>query len=253
MSTRRGRKPMAKDGRAKRGQHPARNWAIREGSLRSPTTRPMPRSPFFASPFDEAAVMVVDGLGSTPWKLKRRNSFPSCCRAPVQGMSRTTRRSSPSKGPGKRNNWQSGRTYRSRVHERQRVVYMAIGVPQLRRLRLRQVMASPLMGDNPGKTIDEPFVGDRRRWWPWQARKEHRPSQRPVPQTLLSNIPPEGAGRTPHNVYTEIAYAVQTATEDTLIEMARHLYRISRRRTCAMPAVWASTAVANKKYSTNTL
>ena len=65
------------------------------------------------------------------------------------------------------------------------------------------------------------------------------------------DIPKREKGRLPDDIYTEIAYEVQNALEEALVEIANHLYRISPSRNLCYAGGVALNSVANKKILDN--
>jgi carbamoyltransferase len=65
------------------------------------------------------------------------------------------------------------------------------------------------------------------------------------------DIPKREKGELPDDVYTEIAYEVQDALEEALIEVANHLYRLSPSKNLCYAGGVGLNSVANKKILDN--
>jgi carbamoyltransferase len=115
-----------------------------------------------------------------------------------------------------------------------------------------KVMGLAPYGGQPGKTINEPFVEIVDGVALANSEKNFVRHNDLYRKRFFPNIPPREQEELPDDVYTEIAYAVQTATEDTLIEMASHLYRISPSKNLCYAGGVGLNSVANKKILDNT-
>ncbi len=211
-------------------------------------------SAFFASPFDEAAVMVVDGLGSSALEIETDRPLPFMLRGlPFKDV---------------KNYEEVQSFYRARGNEIAGIrkdytvpgfmngiglVYMGTSVfLNFGDFGSGKVMGLAPYGGQPGKVVDEPFVeivdgvalaGSEKNF------VRHNDLYR---KRFFPDIPPRQEEKLPDDVYTEIAYAVQKATEDALIEMARHLYRISPSKNLCYAGGVGLNSVANKKILDNT-
>jgi carbamoyltransferase len=211
-------------------------------------------SAFFASPFDEAAVMVVDGLGSSAVEIETEKPLPFMLRGlPYRNV---------------KNYEEVQSFYRARDNEITGIrkdytvpgfmngiglVYMGTSVfLNFGDFGSGKVMGLAPYGGQPGKTINEPFVEIVDGVALANSEKNFVRHNDLYRKRFFPNIPPREQEELPDDVYTEIAYAVQTATEDTLIEMASHLYRISPSKNLCYAGGVGLNSVANKKILDNT-
>ena len=211
-------------------------------------------SAFFASRFDEAAVMVVDGLGSSAFEIETDKPLPFMLRGlPIKDLKNFEEVQSFYRATG--NEITSIRKdytvpgFMNGIG----LVYMGTSVfLNFGDFGSGKVMGLAPYGGQPGKTINEPFVeivdgvalsGSEKNF------VRHNDLYR---KRFFPHIPPRGQESLPDDLYTEIAYAVQKATEDALIEVARHLYRISPSKNLCYAGGVGLNSVANKKILDNT-
>ena len=211
-------------------------------------------SAFFASPFDEAAVMVVDGLGSSAFEIGTERPLPFMLRGlpikdlknfeEVQSFYRATGSEITSirkdyTVPGFMNG--IGLAYMGTS------VFLNFGD-----FGSGKVMGLAPYGGQPGRTIDEPFVEILDGVALSRSEKNFVRHNDLYRKRFFPDIPPREQQELPDGLYTEIAYAVQKATEDALIEIARHLYRVSPSKNLCYAGGVGLNSVANKKILDNT-
>jgi len=211
-------------------------------------------SAYYASPFDEAAIMVVDGLGSKAVEVESGKEIPFALRRftrkelkdieEVQSFYRgqgdtITHVRKDCTVPG----------YMNGIG----LVYMGTSVfLNFGDFGSGKVMGLAPYGGQPGKTINEPFVEvvdgvalskSEKNFVRHQDlyQKRYFPALRPRDNEIL-----------PDDLYTEIAYAVQDATEKTLIKIAEYLYRVSPCKNLCYAGGIGLNSVANKKILDNT-
>jgi carbamoyltransferase len=211
-------------------------------------------SAYYASPFDEAAVMVVDGLGSNADEVEAGKEIPFAFR----GLTRKQLKNfeevqSFYRGLGNamtsiRKNY-TAPGYMNGIG----LVYMGTSVfLNFGDFGSGKVMGLAPYGGQPGKIIDEPFVevvdgaalskGEKAFFRHLDLyQKRYFPAIRPRDKEIL-----------PDDLYTEIAWAVQDATEKTLITIAEYLYRVSPCKNLCYAGGVALNSVANKKILDNT-
>lgn len=209
---------------------------------------------FYASPFDEAAVMVVDGLGSKAVEVETDKAIPFALRGLTrkelkdfeevqsfyrgQGNSLTHIRKDCT-APG----------YMNGIG----LVYMGTSVfLNFGDFGSGKVMGLAPYGGQPGKIIDEPFVEVVDGVALSKSEKNFVRHQDLYQKRYFPALQPRKSQNLPDDLYTEIAYAVQNATEETLIKIAEHLYRISPCRNLCYAGGVGLNSVANKKILDST-
>lgn len=211
-------------------------------------------SAYYASPFDEAAIMVVDGLGSKAVEVETGKEIPFALRGLTRkeikdfeevqsfyrglGSAMTSIRKDCT-APG----------YMNGIG----LVYMGTSVfLNFGDFGSGKVMGLAPYGGQPGKTIDEPFVEVVDGVALAKSEKNFVRHQDLYRKRYFPAIRPRDKERLPDDLYTEIAWTVQDATEKTLISIAEYLYRISPCKNLSYAGGVGLNSVANKKILDNT-
>ncbi len=211
-------------------------------------------SAFCASPFDEAAIMVVDGLGSKSVEVETGKELPFSLR----GLTIKEQKD--------REEVQS--FYRAQGNELTPIrkdctvpgymnglglVYMGTSVfLNFGDFGSGKVMGLAPYGGQPGKTVEPKFFDVVDGVALTKSEKNFVRHNDLYQKRFFPDLPRRENQALPDDLYTEIAYAVQKETEDGLIEIARHLYRISPSRNLCYAGGVGLNSVANKKILDNT-
>ena len=211
-------------------------------------------SAFYPSPFDEATAMVIDGLGSNAADLDSGAKKPFIFRVvdrkmqkqfeEVQSFYRAT----------------DGRLYTIRKDYAMPgfsnglgLLYMGTSVF----IGLGDFGSGKVMGLAPygGRTPGRRF---RRNFYEIVDGAALIPSEKNFVRHIdyfqklyYPDIPKREKGGLPDDIYTEIAYEVQDALEEALVEIANHLYRLSPSKNLCYAGGVALNSVANKKILDN--
>ncbi len=211
-------------------------------------------SAFYPSPFDEATVMVVDGIGSNAADLDDGARKPFIFRVldrrmqrqfeEVQSFYRAT----------------DGRLYAIRKDYAMPGLANGLGLLYMGAsvfIGFGDFGSGKVMGLAPygGRVASRPF---RRDFYEIVDGTVLIPSEKNFVRHIdhfqkayYPDIPKRENGALPDEVYTEIAYEVQDALEEALIEMANHLYRLSPAKNLCYAGGVGLNSVANKKILDN--
>jgi len=211
-------------------------------------------SAFCASPFDEAAIMVVDGLGSKSIEIESGKELPFSLR----GLTIKEQKD--------REEVQS--FYRAQGNELTLIrkdctipgymnglglVYMGTSVfLNFGDFGSGKVMGLAPYGGKPGKTVEPGFFDVVDGAALTKSEKNFVRYNDLYQRQFFPDLPRRESQNLPDDLYTEIAYAVQKETEDGLIEIARYLYRISPSKNLCYAGGVGLNSVANKKILDNT-
>lgn len=211
-------------------------------------------SAFCASPFDEAVVMVVDGLGSKSVEIETGKALPFSLR----GLTVKEQK----------DHEEVQSFYRARGNELTLIrkdctvpgymnglglVYMGTSVfLNFGDFGSGKVMGLAPYGGIPGKTIEPGFFDVVDGAALTKSEKNFVRHNDHYQRQFFPDIPRRENQELPDNLYTEIAYAAQKATEDGLIEIARYLYQISPNKNLCYAGGVGLNSVANKKILDNT-
>ncbi|HBE43950.1 MAG TPA: carbamoyl transferase [Deltaproteobacteria bacterium] len=211
-------------------------------------------SAFFASPFDEAVVMVMDGLGSKVIDNETGAKIPF----PYRHL-----------GIKEQKNHEEVQSfYRAKGNELVSIrkdytqpgymnglglVYMGTSVfLNLGDFGSGKVMGLAPYGGNPGKSMDREFFEITEGLALTRSEKNFVRHIDHYQKLFFPHVPVRDKQKLPDDVYTEIAYSVQKATEEGLTQIANHLYRISPCKNLCYAGGVGLNSVANKKILDNT-
>jgi len=211
-------------------------------------------SAFFASPFEEAVVMVVDGLGSKAIDAEAGAKIPFTYR---------------NLGIKEQKDYEEVQSfYRLKGNEIVPIrkdyavpgymnglglVYMGTSVfLNFGDFGSGKVMGLAPYGGKPGKGMEREFFEITEGLALTRSEKNFVRHIDHYQRLFFPDIPKRDSQKLPDDVYTEIAYAVQKATEEGLIEIANHLYRISPCKNLCYAGGVGLNSVANKKILDNT-
>jgi carbamoyltransferase len=205
-------------------------------------------SAFYPSPFDEATVMVIDGLGSNANNLDNEAKEPFIFRVIDKKIQRQ---------------FEEVQSFYRAMDGRLHTIRKDYAMPGFSNgLGLLYMGASVFIGlgdFGSGKVMGlAPYGGHNRHF----QRDFYEivdgavliPSAKNFVRHIdhfqrlyYPDIPKRRKGQLPDDIYTEIAYEVQNALEEALIEIANHLYRISPSANLCYAGGVALNSVANKK------
>lgn len=211
-------------------------------------------SAFYPSPFDEATVMVVDGLGSNAGDLDNGAKTPFIFRVIDRKMQKR---------------FEEVQSFYRAIDGRLYTIRKDYAMPGLSNgLGLLYMAASVFIGFGDfgsGKVMGlAPYGGHseerrfRRNFYEIIDGAVLIPSEKNFVRHIdhfqkmyYPDIPKREKGRLPDDIYTEIAYEVQDALEEALIEIANHLYRLSPSENLCYAGGVGLNSVANKKILDN--
>jgi carbamoyltransferase len=210
-------------------------------------------SAFCASPFEEAAVMVVDGLGSRAIEIETGKEAPFALRGLTEREHRE-REEVQSYYRGKGNGLVLIRKDCTSPGHMNGLglVYMGTSVfLNFGDFGSGKVMGLAPYGGVPGKTIERRFFECVDGCVLTKSQKNFVRHIDLYRQQFFPEIPKRDSQKLPDDLYTEIAYAVQNATEEALVEIANYLHRISPSTNLCYSGGVALNSVANKKILDN--
>lgn len=115
-----------------------------------------------------------------------------------------------------------------------------------------KVMGLAPYGGNPRKSMDREFFEITEGLALPRSEKKFVRHIDHYQKLLFPHVPVRDKQKLPDDVYTEVAYSVQKATEEGLIQIANHLYRISPCKNLCYAGGVGLNSMANKKILDNT-
>jgi len=208
---------------------------------------------FYPSPFDDAAVMVVDGLGSNAIDYEADDKAPFIMRIIDRKMQKKMEevqsfyRATDGKLFTIRKDY-SMPGYRNGIG----LLYMGTSVfLGMGDFGSGKVMGLAPYGENPERKFRRNFceIVDGVALVP--SEKNFVRYNDCFQRVFYPDISQRKKEQVPDDVYTEIAYEVQDALEEALIAVANHLYRISPSKNLCYAGGVGLNSVANKKILDN--
>jgi carbamoyltransferase len=213
-------------------------------------------SAFYASPFDDAAVMVVDGLGSTVLNIDidAASDLPFLLRMfeprqqkQIQEVQSFYRGSGARLTPVRKD--YVGPRYMNALG----LLYMGTSVfLNFGDFGSGKVMGLAPYGGNKKIAPASPFLEIVEGAALCRSEKNFVRHVDHFQGLFFPSIPKRNKETLPDDLYTEIAYEVQKITEESLIAMADHLYKMSPSPNLCYAGGVGLNSVANKKVLDNT-
>lgn len=209
---------------------------------------------FYPSPFDEATVMVVDGLGSNANDVESSEKPPFLMRM-IDGKIQKKMEEVQSFYRAMDGKIFSIRKDYSMPGYRNGVGLLYMGTSVF--LGMGDFGSGKVMGLAPyGENSERKF---RRKFCEIVDGAALVPSEKNFvryndcfQRLFYPDVPQRKKEQIPDDIYTEIAYEVQDALEEALISIANHLYRISPSKNLCYAGGVGLNSVANKKILDNT-
>ncbi|MBN1881679.1 MAG: carbamoyl transferase [Deltaproteobacteria bacterium] len=209
-------------------------------------------STYYTSPFDDASIMVVDGLGSEAFAVGTQNKIPFMLRALNEKKRRRFHEvQSFFHGRGTDFSTISKQYTLPDYQNGLGLIYMATSVF----LNFGDFGSGKVMGLAPYGGKDNSFY---RKFCELvegvaltKSEKNFVRHIEKFQKAFYPTIPVRTRQPLPDEIYTEIAYTVQDITEKYLIEIANHLYKISPSQNLCYAGGVGLNSVANKKILDN--